>query len=403
MKRQNVKIGLFGYGVVGQGLHDVLNESKGFHADIKRICVKHRNKKRRLPMHYFTWDKQDILDDPEINLVVELIDDAEEAFDIVSTALSQEKNVVTANKKMVAEHLDELIRIQEKNNVSLLYEGAVCGAIPIIRNLEEYYDNELLYSLRGIFNGSTNYILSKMFNENRDYEEALHEAQKLGFAESDPWLDVSGTDANYKLSIIMEHAYGLYIRPENIFHLGITNINSQDMQFAREKGYRIKLVPYAGRVGKNELTGFVLPRFLTADKKLFTVENEYNGVVVEAAFAEKQFFYGKGAGGHPTGSAVLSDISANSFFYAYEYKKRKQNLGLSFTTDVTLEVYFRYQDKKDMDLLDFDKITESYTGPEYSYRIGKISLQELFEKREDILNKDVSVINTGFKPEKKDR
>ncbi len=402
MNRQNVKIGLFGYGVVGQGLHDVLNESSGFHADIKRICVKHKNKKRRLPMQFFTWDKNEILDDTEINLVVELIDDAEEAFEIVKTALSRGKNVVSANKKMIAEHMDELIEIQEKHEVSLLYEGAVCGAIPVIRNLEEYYDNELLFSLRGIFNGSTNYILSKMFNENREYEEALKEAQKLGFAESDPWLDVSGTDANYKLSIIIEHAYGMYIRPEDIFHLGITNINTQDMQFAREKGYRIKLIPYAGRVGKDGLTGFVLPRFLTPDKKLFTVENEYNGFVVEAAFAEKQFFYGKGAGGHPTGSAVLSDISANSFFYAYEYKKRKQNLGLFYTSDVTLEIYFRYQDKRDRDLLEFDEIRESYTGPEYNYMIGRINLQKLAEKKEEILQRDVSVINTGFKPEKRD-
>ncbi len=392
---------MFGYGVVGQGLHDVLMESSGFHADIARICVKHHNKKRRIPMRYFTFDKKDILDDPSINLVVELIDDAEEAYKIVRAALTGGKNVVSANKKMVAEHLDELIDLQEEHKTSLLYEGAVCGAIPIIRNLEEYYDNELLFSLRGIFNGSTNYILSKMFNENMDYEEALKNAQKLGFAESDPWLDVSGTDANYKLSIIIEHAYGLYIRPEDIFHVGITNINTQDMQFAREKGYRIKLIPYAGRVGEDGLTGFVLPRFLTQDKKLYTVENEYNGVVVEAAFAEKQFFYGKGAGGHPTGSAVLSDISANSFFYAYEYKKRKQKLGLSFTSDVTLEIYFRYRDKKDAGLLDFDEVTESYAGPDYNYIIGRISLQELAGKKKEILEREVSIINTGLKPEKR--
>ncbi len=401
MNRRNIKIGLFGYGVVGQGLHDVLNESKGFQADIIRICVKDREKKRRLPMHYFTFNKWDILDDPEINLVVELIDDAEEAYHIVSTALSRGKNVVTANKKMIAGHMEELIQLQEKNKVSLLYEGAVCGAIPIIRNLEEYYDNELLFSLRGVFNGSTNYILTKMFHENRDYEASLREAQELGFAESDPVLDVSGEDANYKLCIIMEHAYGMYVRPEDIFYLGITKINSQDMQFAREKNSRIKLVPYTGRVGKDGLTAFILPRFLSEDKKLYMVENEYNGVVVEAAFAEKQFFYGKGAGGHPTGSAVLSDISANSFFYAYEYKKRKQKLGLFYATDVTLEIYFRYHDKKDADILKFDEITESYIGPDYNYLIGKINLQELIEKKKEILQRDVSVINTGFKPAKR--
>jgi len=402
MNRQNVKIGLFGYGVVGQGLHDVLNESKGFHADITRICVKDKTKKRRIPMYHFTFDKRDILDDPGINLVVELINDAEEAYNIVTTALNHGKNVVTANKKMIAEHMEDLIRLQEKNKASLLYEGAVCGAIPIIRNLEEYYDNELLVSLRGVFNGSTNYILSKMHSESMSYSKALSEAQRQGFVESDPELDVSGTDANYKLSIIIEHAYGMYIPPWDIFYLGIKNINAEDIRFAKEKGYRIKLVPYAGRIGGNELTAFVLPRFISEDKKLFMVENEYNGVVVEAAFAEKQFFYGKGAGGHPTGSAVLSDISANSYFYTYEYKKRKQKLKLSYTTDVTLEVYFRYHDRKDSTLLEFEKIIESYSGPVYSFITGKIKLQELIYKKQQILEHDVCVINIGAKPEKQE-
>ena len=165
MTRQKLRIGMFGYGCVGQGLHDVLNSSKGFRADIVRICVKDRTKKRRIPMSNFTFDKNDILNDPSINLVVELIDDADEAFSIVSTAMKSGKNVVTANKVMVANHFRELVTLQEKYKVSLLYEASAGASIPIIRNLEEYYDNELLYSLRGILNVTTNYILTLMHNQ----------------------------------------------------------------------------------------------------------------------------------------------------------------------------------------------------------------------------------------------
>ncbi|MBI5009424.1 MAG: homoserine dehydrogenase, partial [Bacteroidia bacterium] len=138
MTRENVKIGLFGYGCVGQGLHDVLNSSKGFKADIVRICVKDRTKKRRISMDHFTYDKNDILNDPSINLVVELIDDADEAFNIVSTAMKNGKNVVSANKMMIAKHFKELVDMQAKYKVSMLYEASAGASIPIIRNLEEY-------------------------------------------------------------------------------------------------------------------------------------------------------------------------------------------------------------------------------------------------------------------------
>ena len=169
---KHLNLGLFGYGCVGQGLHDVLNSTNGMKANIQKICVKDRTKPRRLPIDRFTFDKNELLNDPGINLVVELIDDADEAFSIVSRAMKNGKSVVTANKKMVAEHLKELVTLQEETGTSLLYEAAVCGSIPIIRNLEEYYDNELLYSIRGIFNGSSNYILSKMYNEKKGFNEA---------------------------------------------------------------------------------------------------------------------------------------------------------------------------------------------------------------------------------------
>jgi len=397
MTQQKLRIGLFGYGCVGQGLHDVLNSSKGFKADIVKICVKDRNKKRRLPMSNFTFDKNEILNDPNINTIVELIDDAEEAFSIVTTAMKSGKSVVSANKMMIAKHFRELVTLQEEYNVSLLYEASAGASIPIIRNLEEYYDNELLYSLRGILNGTTNYILTKMYNEGITYDSALKEAQEKGFAETDPTLDVEGFDAKFKLCIITGHAYGLFLDPEEVFHYGISKISEFDIKYAREKGFKIKLVPYVGKTNENTITSFVLPRFISPDKYLYNVDNEYNGVITEAAFADKQFFSGKGAGGHATGSAVLSDISANSYGYRYEYKKFRQGTVSNYTRNHNLEVYLRYNDEKDRELFGFEEVSEYFSGRFYKYVIGVVNLEHLYELRNKLSTMDVFIVNTGRK------
>src|SRR5579863_1380594 len=170
---KKLRIGLFGFGVVGQGLYDVLHKTKGINAEVVKICVKHHDKPRPIDMGYFTFDKNDILNNESLDIVVELIDNADEAFEIVSAALRSGKAVVSANKKMIAEHLEELYTIQQETGSPLLYEASVCGSIPIIRNLEEYYDNDLLDSLDGICNGTTNYILTKTSEENKSYAEAL--------------------------------------------------------------------------------------------------------------------------------------------------------------------------------------------------------------------------------------
>jgi len=395
MTREKLRIGLFGYGCVGQGLHDVLNSSCGFKADIVRICVKDRNKSRRIPASNFTFDKNEILDDASINLVVELIDNAEDAFEIVTNAMKSGKNVVSANKVMVAKHFRELVDLQEKHNVSLLYEASAGASIPIIRNLEEYYDNELLHSLRGILNGTTNYILTKMYNEGMDYSAALNEAQALGFAETDPTLDVEGWDAKYKLCIITGHAYGLFLDPEEVFNYGINGISTFDIKYAKEKGFKIKLVPYVGKTMEDTITSFVLPRFISSDKYLYNVDNEYNGVITEAAFADKQFFCGKGAGGHATGSAVLSDISASSYGYRYEYKKYQQGTVSNYTRDFKLEIYLRYRYESDRRLFEFEEVSESFTSNNYNYLIGVVNLETLYKIRDQLKNMDVFIVNTG--------
>jgi len=382
---KKLNIGLFGFGVVGQGLYDIIR-TKHLNLEIKKIAIKNPEKKRTLPAELFTTDRDEILDNPEINTIVELINDTEAAFEIVSKALSSGKNVVSASKKMIATYLNELIELQQKHGTSLLYEGAVCGSIPIIRNLEEYYDNELLHSISGIFNGSSNFVLSKGFLENLDYDAALKQAQDLGFAETDPTSDVGGFDAKYKLVIAASHAYGVIVKPEDVLNIGIQNLSASDLQYAREKKLKIKLVPVAKELDDRHVTLFVLPKFVNENEFLYNVEYEYNGVIVQAAFADQQFFFGKGAGGHPTGSAVLSDITALRYNYQYEYKKAKEKKDLHFTNNIELNVYLRYDDEDLVKALDFKHIHERYHSDSYKFVIGKINLQNLIDNQHRIAN-----------------
>jgi homoserine dehydrogenase len=308
--------------------------------------------------------------------VVELIDDADAAFEIVKEALQNKKHVVTANKKMLAEHLEEIFQLQQHHNRSVLYEGAVCGSIPIIRNLEEYYDNDLISGIEGIFNGSTNYILTKVFEERKSYIDALHKAQELGFAESDPSLDVQGFDPKFKLTIAIAHAFGVFVKPSNILNIGIDKINDLDLKFARENGLSIKLVARAYKDG-DKVYGLVAPQFVAHDHALFSVRNEYNAVTVEGAFSEKQLFVGKGAGSYPTGSAVLSDISALTYSYRYEYKKLFQQNELEFSEDTCIEAYVRFDQSIQISVQDFEEFQSGYAANGQHYRTGLVSLKKL--------------------------
>lgn len=378
MSRKKLNIGLFGFGCVGFGLYEVLQKTPGLKADIRKICVKNQNKPREIGAENFTFDKNDIFNDPEINVIVELIDDADAAYEIVTTALKSGKAVVSANKKMIAEHFEELLELQRKHNVPLLYEAACCASMPIIRNLEEYYDNDLLESIQGIVNGSTNYILTKTFKENLSYEEALKEAQEKGFAESNPILDTGGFDAKYKLLILLAHSFGYIARPDDLLNIGINNIGGLELKYAREKGLKIKLVAQAFKNTDGNITAFVIPKFVDSNDRLFNVDDVFNGVITKTSFADEQFFVGKGAGAHPTASAVLSDISALSYDYQYEYKKIAQQEDYSLSDDVNLKVFLRHQIEDAVTLKKhFSAIDESYLNHESGYITGTISLENL--------------------------
>jgi homoserine dehydrogenase len=356
-----------------------LQQTPSLNATIKKVCIKHPGKKRDAPAALFTTSYHDILQDEEINTIVELIDDADEAYKIVTTALKNKKEVVSANKKMIAEHLPELLQLQKDNNTSFLYEAAVCGSIPILRNLEEYYDNDLLQSICGIVNGSTNYILTQMNDEGFSYEKALDLAQQLGFAESNPSLDVGGYDAANKLTILLAHAYGIHTKPSNLLFKGITQLHADDARFAGEKNYTIKLTAQARKLATGKVAAFVLPQFVTNESQLFNVKNEFNGVIIETKLADKQFLYGKGAGRYPTSSAVISDISALRYHYKYEYKKLNAEDRPSLTNDYYLKVYVSFNEWDKISKWDFESIIEYHSTQDRQYLTGIIHVEKLMK------------------------
>ncbi|HEV2480397.1 MAG TPA: homoserine dehydrogenase [Puia sp.] len=374
---KQLTIGLFGFGVVGEGLYKVLQQTPSLKASIKKVCIKHPEKKRDAPAALFTTDREAILNDPEINVVVEVINESGPAFEIVSRALKSGKSVVSASKKMLAEHLPELLELQKGTTASLLYEAAACASIPVIRNLEEYYDNDLLHSIKAIVNGSTNFILTKMFEEKLSFQEALLLAQQLGFAESDPSLDVEGYDAVNKWAFLLTHAYGIVQPISNLVFSGIDHIQAGDAEVAREKKYDIKLVAQAKKLVNGKVAAFVLPQFIKHDDHLAFVKNEFNGVVIESGFADKQFFYGKGAGSFPTASAVLSDLSALRYEYKYEYKKLYHHTPHELTDDFYIRTYVSFDDLKHIPKEKFQSIEEWHADNDRKYLVGVIHFRDI--------------------------
>ncbi len=392
MDNKQINIGLFGFGTVGKGLYDVLKKIQPENVSIVKVCVRNVAKhSAEAPELEFTNNADDIFSDTRINFIVELIDDAEAAYGIVKRALQAKIPVVSGNKKMLARHIQEMIQLQRDNDTALLYDASACGSIPVIRNLEEYYDNDLLISVKGILNGSSNFILSKIFNEGMNYAEALKLAQDLGFAESDPTLDIGGWDSLFKLIIITIHAFGVYVEPEQIFTFGIGNMNEHDIQFAHEKRRRVKLVGWAEKVDEDKLVLSVMPHLLSKQKYIYSVEDEFNGVVIKGLFYYKQFMFGQGAGGFPTGSAVLSDITAQLYDYRYQYKKLQSPHQLHFTNDYKVRIYYRYDSPATLNLLEFSTIHESYYSDTYKYVVGDIELSQLQAQAQSLRESNVFV------------
>lgn len=374
---KRLTIGLFGFGVVGEGLYKILQRTPSLNASIKKVCIKNPNKKREAPDELFTADKEEILNDPDINVIVEVINESEPGYEIVSRALAGGKAVVSASKKMIAEHLPQLLQLQQQTGLPFLYEASSCASIPIIRNLEEYYDNDLLHSLRAIVNGSTNYILTKMFEEKLSFKKALLQAQQLGFAEADPTLDVDGWDAVNKWMLLLCHAYGIVSLPGQVLFTGIQNIHEGDAVYGSEKAYEVRLVAQAKKLNNGKVAAFVLPQFVQKDDHLAFVKNEYNGAVIESSFSDKQFFYGKGAGSFPTASAVLSDLSALRYEYRYEYKKLYHHQPNELSNDYYLRVFLSFDELKGIPKEQLEWVEEWHAGEGRKYMIAVVHFSVL--------------------------
>ena len=377
---KKLKLGVFGLGSVGQGLYAVLEHSKNPNLEVKKIVIKNPTKARTITAPIFSTAPTDILDDPEIDIVVELIDDATVAFEILKQSLKRHKPVVTANKKMLAENLEEIFWLQQQYNTPVLYEGAVCGSIPVIRNLEMHYAYDALAGFEGIFNGSTNFILTQMIEGKVGYAEALAQAQKLGFAESDPTLDVKGFDAKYKLAISIAHAFGCFVSPGQIINIGIDQLSPHDIRFAKQQGCTIKLIAKAERLGE-KVFGMVAPTLVPLENPLASVKDEFNGLTLSGASTGLQMLTGKGAGSLPTGLVVLSDIASLASGFRYTYPKTKEGGTVVFEGSALVNVYVGFTTPGDVQISDFEEFTGGYQGQGAHFMKGWASTKKLEEWR----------------------
>jgi homoserine dehydrogenase len=313
----NVRVGILGCGTVGAALVQLVAEHgdtiagrSGVRLEVARVAVHNVAKERPvvLPEGVLTHDADDVVSDPEVDVVVEVMGGMEPARRLIRTALEAGKPVVTANKEVLANAGAELLEAAAKSGVDLLYEAAVAGAIPIIRPLRESLAGDRLLRIMGIVNGTTNFILTRMSEGDASFAEALAEAQSLGFAESDPSADVDGWDAAAKAAIIASVAFGVQVVAGDVYREGISGVTSDDIVMAARLGYVVKLLAVVEQPGPGEVAVRVHPAMVPVDHPLASVRDSYNAVFVEGAAAGELMFYGRGAGGRPTASAVLGDL-----------------------------------------------------------------------------------------------
>lgn len=319
---REVGIGIAGFGTVAGGALSILRDHAGeiesrlgARIAVRHIAVRNPDKKRVIEVDrsLITTRYQELLEDPRVAVVVELVGGVEVAFDLVMEALKRGKHVVTANKTLLACRGDEIFRLAVRMGVDIYYEGAVCGGIPIIRTLREALASDRIQGLRGIVNGTTNFILTAVEERGESVEKALGEAQRLGYAEVDPTLDVSGGDAAQKLCLLAQLAFGARLQPEDVLTEGIMRLSPEDFRWGRELGYALKLLAIARRCpndagGPDQIEARVHPAFIPADSLLAGVRGAFNAVQLQSDALGPSMLFGQGAGAMPTGSAVVSDI-----------------------------------------------------------------------------------------------
>jgi len=315
---QNVGIGLAGFGTVGAGVvknlkanRQLLAERIGVEFDVRKIAVRDLAKPRDVAVQAdrLTTRWQDLLDDPEIQVICELMGGIDEPLALILAAIEKGKMVVTGNKALLAEHGVEIFAAAEKHRVPVFFEAAAAGGVPIIKAVREAFVGNHILSMHGIINGTSNYILTQMTERGLDFAEALAEAQAGGYAEADPTLDVNGWDAAHKAIILASLAYGFWVPADKIFVEGIENITARDIAFAREMGYRIKLLAVIKTDASGAVEVRVHPTLIPEKHVLASVNGVFNAVAVEGDVVGQTLFYGRGAGQDPTSSAVISDLA----------------------------------------------------------------------------------------------
>jgi len=333
---KKVRIALLGLGNVGKGVWNILQKNggeiaqrSGYDIEIAKILVRDVNKDRgvKVPKELLTNDFDDIISDDSIEIVVEVMGGIDPTMEYILRSVRKKKNVVTANKMLIATHGREIFREVEENGVSINFEASVAGGIPVINGINENLAANKIEEIKGIINGTTNYILTKMTQDGMDFDAALQEAQEKGYAEADPTSDVEGFDAAYKLAILAALAFETEVDINNVYKEGITNIKAMDIEYAKEMGYVVKLLAIAKDVdGKLELR--VHPTMIPSIHPLANVNDAFNAVFIKGNAVGELMLYGRGAGELPTGSAVVGDIIS-----VLRSEREGSNISLSHYTD----------------------------------------------------------------------
>ncbi len=355
-----VKIAIVGVGTVGESVANILEQNRdlidaraGKELKVVKGVVRDLSKKRdvNIPL---TNDIDEVLNDNEIDIIVELMGGVEEPYNVVKKALQNGKAVVTANKALLAYHRYDLQKIA--GDLPIGYEASVAGGIPIINALKVGLSANQIVAIKGIINGTCNYMLTKMINEGVEFDAILKEAQNLGYAEADPTFDIGGFDAAHKLLILASIAYGIDSKPEDILIEGIENINSYDIEFAKEFGYSIKLLAIAKKIGENiELR--VHPVLIKSSQMISKIDGVMNGISVIGDFVGETLYYGAGAGGNATASAVVSDIveivraGQSSPMLGFKKPFKSENLKILPTDEIQTKYYLRVDVKDEKGVL----------------------------------------------------
>ncbi len=315
---KSVSIGLAGLGNVGAGVYknllknaEILRDRVGAELRVAKVAVRDLNKARdcEVPAEMLTTDWRDLVNDPSIPIIVELIGGTTEAYELLKASILAKKTVVTGNKALLAERGNELIALAAEHDVPLYFEAAVAGGIPIIKAVREALIGNHIQAIYGIINGTTNFILTQMAEKGLTYETALAQAQAAGYAEADPTLDVNGWDAGHKAIVLAWLSYGHWVRPEQVYVEGIEKITPADLSFARSMGYRIKLLGVVRLDASRRMEVRVQPSLVAADHILAHVNGVFNAVAVYGDVVGETLFYGSGAGQNATSSSVISDLA----------------------------------------------------------------------------------------------